>query len=111
MVAGLTVVALAMRLEAVAASSIIAASWFLTASLLFFFTFEPNVDTIFAAAYLLSAYFFLRHDLGDDGEPSLALRSLGRRLRAGDESAAISSCRRCLRGEWCRHSEGRGLAG
>ncbi len=88
-VAGLTVVALAMRLGARRGASIIAASWFLTASLLFLFTFEPNVDTIFAAAYLLSTYFLVRHDLGDDGGPSLMLGALACGCALGTKAPAV----------------------
>ncbi len=45
-------------------ASTIAACWFVTVTPLLLFSFEPNVDTIFVAGYLLAAYFFLRSMLG-----------------------------------------------
>ncbi len=41
-------------------SSLVATCWFASSTPLLLFSFEPNVDTIFVAGYLLSAYFFLR---------------------------------------------------
>ena len=41
-------------------ASVIATTWFAASSPLLLFSFEPNVDTIFVAGYLVAAYFFLR---------------------------------------------------
>ena len=40
-------------------ASLVATCWFASSTPLLLFTFEPNVDTIFVAGYLLAAYFFL----------------------------------------------------
>lgn len=88
-VAGLAAVALARRLGAGRSASLIATAWFLTSSPFFIFTFEPNVDTIFVAGYLLAAYFFLRHALGDDGRPALALGALAAGCALGTKAPAI----------------------
>ena len=76
LVAGLASMALARRLGASRPSATIATAWFVLTTPLFYFSFEPNVDTIFAAGYLLASYFFLRFALGDDGLAALALGAL-----------------------------------
>jgi hypothetical protein len=68
--------ALALRLGAGRRASAVATAWVLLTSPLCYFSFEPNVDTIFVAGYLLSAYFFLRYTLGDDGQAGLTLGAL-----------------------------------
>ena len=74
--AGLAAFALARRLGAGAPASVVASAWFLTLTPLLSFTFEPNVDMIFVAGYLLAALFFLRDALGDGGMGTLALGGL-----------------------------------
>ncbi|WZO96674.1 4-amino-4-deoxy-L-arabinose transferase [Isosphaeraceae bacterium EP7] len=74
--AGFAAYGLARRMGASADSSALASAWFLTGAPLLLFGFEPNVDVIFVAAYLASAYFFARFALGDDGAASLALGAL-----------------------------------
>jgi hypothetical protein len=54
----------------------IAACWFVSSMPLLIYSFEPNVDTIFVAGYLLAAYFFLRFARADGGTPSLVLGAL-----------------------------------
>ena len=88
-VAGLAAVAIARRLGASRAASIVAAAWFLTSVPFFTFTFEPNVDTIFVAGYLLAGYFFVRHALGDDGQASLALGAIAAGCALGTKAPAI----------------------
>jgi Dolichyl-phosphate-mannose-protein mannosyltransferase len=75
-VSGLTIIAIARQLGAGRSAALIATAWALTSSPLLAFSTEPNVDTIFMSGYLLSAYFFLRHALGEDGRASLALGGL-----------------------------------
>lgn len=87
--AGLAVVALARRLGAGRSAALLAAAWFLTSTPVFIFTFEPNVDTIFVAGYLLACYFFLRHALGDDGNGSLVLGSLAAGCALGAKAPAV----------------------
>jgi hypothetical protein len=47
-------------------ASAIATCWFVSSTPLLVFSFEPNVDTIFVAGYLLATYFFL-HGLRNEG--------------------------------------------
>lgn len=89
LVAGLAAVALARRLGAGRPASIVASAWFLTSTPLFIFSFEPNVDTLFVAGYLLAAYFFLRHALGDDGLASLGLGAVAAGCALGTKAPAI----------------------
>ena len=49
----------ARRLGAGRSASVVATCWFASSSPLLIFSFEPNVDTIFVAGYLVSAYFFV----------------------------------------------------
>lgn len=76
LMAGVACFAMARRLGTGINAAVIAAAWFATTSALMFYAFEPNVDTIFTAGYLASAYFFLRYALGDDGCSALALGGL-----------------------------------
>ena len=85
--AALAAVALARRLGAGRPASVLAAVWFIASTPLFLFSFEPNVDTIFVAGYVLSAYFFARHVLADDGFRLPGPRRARGRTRAGDEGA------------------------
>ncbi len=57
----------ARRLGAGQSASMVAMCWFASSSPLLLFSFEPNVDTIFVAGYLMAAYFFLdaTHGAGD----------------------------------------------
>jgi len=48
-------------------ASVIATCWFVSSTPLLIYSFEPNVDTIFVAGYMLTTYFFLR-GLRDDGD-------------------------------------------
>ena len=74
--AALAVVALSRRLGAGLGASTLAACWFVTSTPLFLFSFEPNVDTIFVAGYLMAAYFGLRYALRDGGAETLILAGL-----------------------------------
>ncbi|MBI1325838.1 hypothetical protein GC170_21975 [bacterium] len=61
--AGYLIVCLCRTLGASVSSGIIAASIWMTLSPLALFTFEANVDTIFAAWFLASVYFYVEYDL------------------------------------------------
>ncbi len=87
--AGFTVVALARRLGAGRAASVVAATWYLASSPLILFAFEPNVDMIFNAGYLLSVHFFIRFALGDGGIESLVLGGLASGLALGTKAPAV----------------------
>jgi hypothetical protein len=50
----------ARRLGAGRSASVVATCWFASSTPLLLFSFEPNVDTIFVAGYLMATYFFLR---------------------------------------------------
>ena len=86
---GLTVLAIARRLGAGRRAAVVATAWVLLISPLCYFSFEANVDTIFVAGYLLSAYFFLRYTLGDDGPASLALGALAAGCALGTKAPAF----------------------
>ena len=68
--------ALARRCGANRSASAIGACWFATSAPLLIFTFEPNVDSLFIAGYLVSCYFLAHYLLGDDDWPSLVLAGL-----------------------------------
>ena len=53
------------------------------------FSFEPNVDTIFIAGYLMAAYFFLEYALGDRRARTLALGGLAAGGALGTKATAI----------------------
>jgi hypothetical protein len=75
-VAALAACASARRLGARVSAAVIATTWFAAVFPLLLFSTEANVDTIFVAAYLLGAYFFLRLALGDEGTSDLVLGAL-----------------------------------
>lgn len=67
-------------------AAVVATALFATGGPLILFSFEPNVDTIFTAGYLVAAYFFLRHALGRDGWPALLLGGLAAGQALGTKS-------------------------
>jgi hypothetical protein len=75
-VAAFAAYASARRLGARVSAAIIAATWFAGVFPFLLFSTEANVDTIFVAAYLLAAYFFLRLALNDEGTSDLVLGAL-----------------------------------
>ncbi len=76
LLASLATFGMARRLGAGATASTLAACWFSTVSPQLVFSFEPNVDAIFFAGYLVACYFFLRFGLGDGKLDTLALGAL-----------------------------------
>jgi hypothetical protein len=89
LVAALAALAMARRLGIGRASAVIAAAWFASSAPLLLFAFEPNVDTLFIAGYLLAAYFFLRYALGDDDRPALALGALAAGGALGSKAVGV----------------------
>jgi Dolichyl-phosphate-mannose-protein mannosyltransferase len=86
---GMTLFAFARQLGVGRPAVAIAIAWALTGTGLFMFSLTPNVDTIFVAGYLLSAYFFLRHALKADGLASLALGGLAAGCALGTKAPAF----------------------
>jgi hypothetical protein len=76
LVAMITVYSLSRRLGAGRTPAIVATAWFATIQPFLIFSFEPNVDTIFVAGYLLAVFFSIRYLLRDDGVGSLVLAGL-----------------------------------
>jgi hypothetical protein len=70
-------------------ASTVAACWFVSSTPLLLFSFEPNVDTVFVAGYLLAAYFFLRYGRADGGTPALILGSLAAGAALGTKPTAV----------------------
>jgi hypothetical protein len=76
LLAGVAAYGCARLLGAGRSAATIAACWFVTSTPLLIYSFEPNVDTIFVAGYLLAAFFFLRYARADGGTPALVLGAL-----------------------------------
>jgi hypothetical protein len=76
LVAGASAYGCARLFGASRSASTTAACWFVSCTPLVLFSFEPNVDTIFVAGYLLAVYFFLRYARADGGMPALVLGAL-----------------------------------
>ena len=89
LLAGLATFDLARRLCANASAALVATTWFVTVSPFFMFTFEPNVDTIFIAFYLVAVNFWIRHIDGDPGKGNLLLSALASGLALGTKATAI----------------------
>ncbi len=89
LVAGATAFATARLLGAGRTSSIVATCWFLSSTPLLLFSFEPNVDTIFIAGYLLAVYFFLRYAIANGGPDALAMGALAAGIALGTKPTAI----------------------
>jgi hypothetical protein len=70
-------------------ASLIAICWFVSAIPLFLYSFEPNVDTIFVAGYLLAAYFFLRFARGEGKTSELVLGSLAAGEAIGTKAIGV----------------------
>ena len=67
----------------------IAACWFASSIPLLLFSFEPNVDTLFVAGYLIAAYFFLRFARADGGVTALILGALAAGEALGTKPTAV----------------------
>ncbi|MDX2036474.1 MAG: glycosyltransferase family 39 protein [Isosphaeraceae bacterium] len=81
----------ARELGARRSSAILAASVFATSTPSLLFTFEPNVDTIFVAGYMLAVYFFVRaiRDSTGSGRIELALGAVAAGAAWGTKPTGI----------------------
>jgi hypothetical protein len=81
--AGLAAYACARLLGRGPSASAIATCWFLSSTAFLIFSFEPNVDTIFVAGYMLAVFFFLRGVRQEGETPAIALGGLSAGLALG----------------------------
>jgi Dolichyl-phosphate-mannose-protein mannosyltransferase len=70
-------------------ASLVATCWFATSTPLLLFSFEPNVDTIFVAAYLLAAYFILEADRRGGDTAALVLAALAAGQALGTKAVGV----------------------
>lgn len=89
LVCALAAYGLARRLGAGRPSALVATAWFVASSPFLLFSFEPNVDTIFVAGYLLAAFFFLQYALDDGGPGSLCLGALAAGGALGTKATGV----------------------
>jgi hypothetical protein len=76
-------------LGATRAASLVATCWFASSMPLFIFSFEPNVDTIFVAGYLLAAYFFLQAGRAEGQLAAYCLGALAAGLAMATKPTAV----------------------
>jgi len=81
--------AIARRLGAGCSAAVVAVAWFAASTPLLLFSFEANVDTIFAAGYLLAVFFFLRYALDDPRWTTLALGGLAAGGAMGSKAIGV----------------------
>ena len=67
-------------------SAIISTCWFVTSTPFLIFSFEPNVDTLFVAFYLIAVYFFLCYLRQESGTQRGDAGRTGRRHRHGNQA-------------------------
>jgi hypothetical protein len=79
----------ARRLGAGRSSSMVASCWFASSTPLLIYSFEPNVDTIFVAGYLVAAYFFLEVARGKGNSATLCLAALAAGLSLGTKPVGV----------------------
>jgi hypothetical protein len=96
LLAGAAAYGCARSLGAGRSASLVAVSWFVSSTPLLLYSFEPNVDTIFVAGYLLAAYFLLGGERGGGdgvGRPApsaaLVLGSLAAGLALGTKAIGV----------------------
>ena len=70
-------------------ASLVATCWFASSMPLLIFSFEPNVDTIFVAGYLLATYFFLQAACAEESLAEFSLGALAAGLAMGTKPTAI----------------------
>ncbi len=87
--AGLAAFGCARLLGAGRSASVVATCWFVSSTLFLLWSFEPNVDTIFVAGYVVAAYFFLRVSLGEGGTAAVILGALAAGLALGTKVVAV----------------------
>jgi hypothetical protein len=87
--ASLAVYGCARRLGAGRSAGVVATCWFASATPLLLFSFEPNVDTIFVAGYLMAAYFFLLAAYGAGDTAAYCLGALAAGLALGTKAVGV----------------------
>jgi hypothetical protein len=87
--AGLAAYGCARVLHAGRAASTIATCWFLSSTPLLIYSFEPNVDTIFVAGYMLATYFFLLGTRDEGNTPAITLGALAAGLALGTKPVSL----------------------
>jgi hypothetical protein len=87
--AGLAAFGCARRLGAGCSASAVATCWFVSSTPVLLWSFEPNVDTIFIAGYLVAAYFFLRVSLGEGSTAAVFLGALAAGLALGTKAVGV----------------------
>ena len=79
----------ARSLGASRSASLIATCWFASSTPLLLYSFEPNVDTIFVAGYMMAAYFFLRAFREQGGTAEICLGALAAGEALGTKAVAV----------------------
>jgi len=87
--AGLAAFGCARLLGASRSASVVATSWFVCSTPLLLYSFEPNVDTVFVAGYLVAAYFFLRVSRGEGDTAALVLGALAAGEALGTKATGV----------------------
>ena len=93
----------ARRLGAGRSASVVATCWFASSTPLLIFSFEPNVDTIFVAGYLMAAYFFLRASEGAGDTAAYCLGALAAGEASGPRPSGLSLFLRSSLWRWWRY--------
>ena len=89
LLAGLAAYGCARWLGAGRSASLVATCWFVSSTPLLLFSFEPNVDTIFVAGYLMAAYFFLRASSGGGDTAAYCLGALAAGGAIGTKAVGV----------------------
>jgi hypothetical protein len=89
LLAGAAAYGCARTLGAGRSAGLIATAWFVSSTPLFIYSFEPNVDTIFVAGYLLAVYFFLQVVQGAGGWGALVLGCLAAGAALGTKAVGV----------------------
>jgi hypothetical protein len=87
--AGLAAYGCARVLGASRSASIVATCWFASSTPFLIYSFEPNVDTIFVAGYMLATYFFLRAVRGAPSTAAVCLGALAAGLALGTKPVGV----------------------
>jgi Dolichyl-phosphate-mannose-protein mannosyltransferase len=87
--ASLAAYACARELGAGRSASLVATCWFASSTPLLLFSFEPNVDTIFVAGYLMAIYFFLRASRGAGDTAAYCLGALAAGEALGTKAVGV----------------------
>jgi hypothetical protein len=88
-VASLAAFGCARTLGASRKASLVATCWFASSTPLLIFSFEPNVDTIFVAGYLLATYFYLQAGRAEGQLAELGLAALAAGLAMATKPTGI----------------------